>query len=415
MGFRFFIAWFWLCTIATSAWACGQGTSLIDKDFPDDPAYFGKSTEFDYVSGKELYVFPAENLWYSAFYGRNDSSLDFCATVRAVEANADSYAGLMFWRKDNANFTVLVARPDGVVAVAKMVAGQWQDATARYDIPNFKTGTVLSTRLEVQLEGSQATFFADDVKLGTASDQSMQGEGNNYGYIAGSGAKRSIFAFSQPSITSAKAGTPADGQSSIAATKSGNDPDLDDVHLAIYKGLLKEGLGANLPDGLVQDSIYGNAQSPFGMPEIILDLKGSGMLSEFAYRFFKTKDLASAYIGDDTKQPYIEELTKPGVLLNFGWRHAKADFDFPFVSAADPDNGQQWARAVAQVDTMILMVTVAKKHPHIRMDAKVDEALVTKAGDMLSNAIAGAKDAGLHYAFSSIRADSDPVQNQPKP
>jgi hypothetical protein len=34
-----------------------------------------------------------------------------------------------------------------------MVAGQWQDAAARYDIPNFKTGTVFSRRLKVQRAG----------------------------------------------------------------------------------------------------------------------------------------------------------------------------------------------------------------------------------------------------------------------
>src|SRR6202000_2675001 len=107
---------------------------------------------------------------------------------------------------------------------------------------------------------------------------------------AGSGAKRAIFAFSDPSITSLTLNTPSDAKAASANGKDPGAPDLDDLHLAIYKGLLKEGLGASLPDGLVQDSIYGNAQSPFGVPEILIDLKGSGMVAEFGYRFFKPAD-----------------------------------------------------------------------------------------------------------------------------
>jgi hypothetical protein len=414
MGLRLSISCFYFLAAAGATLACGQGERVVQKDFPDDPGIFGKSTEFNYVSGRELYLLPAEKNWSFTYYGSHRGNLDFCATVRSVEANDRSYAGLMFWQKDNSNFTVLVTRPDNLVVVEKMVAGEWQDQTAHYDLPSSPGSTSQSTQLEVQLAGNEATFFADGVKLGSTRDPSASNEGGGYGYLAGSGAKRSIFAFADPSITSGAEPVPPDGQTAVAASASG-DPDLDDVHAAIYHGLLADGLGKSVPDGFSQSSIYGNAQSPFGVPEVLVDLNGSGMTAEFGYRFFKSKDLAAAYIGNDVKQPYIDEFTQPGVLVNFGWRHAKGDFDFPFVSGADPQKGQQWVRAIAQVDSLIMMVTINKDHPKIRMDAKLDEALVAKSGEMLSNAVDAAREAGMHFAFSNAGNDTTPEPNPPKP
>lgn len=157
-------------TVAQSA-PCAEGKVLFEDGFTShDPAWGPKDARLTISSG-EAVLSPVPGTrtfrWNRAFvFG----DLDACASVRLAKPTSDptsSYAGLMFWVKDNRNYYQAVLAPNGYFTVARVVDGaveqkrpvEWTKLDAA------KTSTKEKNTLRVTTKGDAVEISVNGTKV----------------------------------------------------------------------------------------------------------------------------------------------------------------------------------------------------------------------------------------------------------
>ena len=156
---------------------CGTGKTLLDDTFTvHDPAWGPKDDRLAIAAG-EAVLSPAPGTrtlrWNRAFVF---DDVDACATTQLTSYTSDpitSYAGLMFWVKDDLNFYQAVITESGHFTVARVVDGKVQQkrrvAWTGLDVakPRSKDKNTLRVatkgdRVVVSVNGRQVAKFTGD-------------------------------------------------------------------------------------------------------------------------------------------------------------------------------------------------------------------------------------------------------------
>jgi len=160
---------------------CGNGKVLfVDAFTSHDPAWGPKDDRLAIASG-EAVLSPAPGTrtlrWNRAFVF---DDVDVCATARLTSYTSDpitSYAGLMFWVKDDRNFYQAVIAESGHFTVARVVDGKvlqkrpvaWTDLdVAKTNVKEKNTLRVATKgdRVVISVNGKQVAKFNGDPPRG---------------------------------------------------------------------------------------------------------------------------------------------------------------------------------------------------------------------------------------------------------
>ncbi len=161
--------------------ACGDGKVLFEDAFTShDPAWGEKDDRLAIASG-EAVLSPAPGTrtlrWNRAFvFG----DVDVCAKARLTSYTSDpitSYAGLMFWVKDERNFYQAVLTESGHLTVARVVDGKvqqkrpvvWTDLDVAKTKAKEKNTLRVATkgeRVVISVNGKQVAKFNGDPPRG---------------------------------------------------------------------------------------------------------------------------------------------------------------------------------------------------------------------------------------------------------
>ncbi|HUJ37509.1 MAG TPA: hypothetical protein VLW88_07505 [Hyphomicrobium sp.] len=144
--------------------ACGKGKVLFEDAFTShDPAWGPKDDRLAIASG-EAVLSPAPGTrtlrWNRAFAF---DDVDVCATARLTSYTSDpitSYAGLIFWVKDDRNFYQAVLAESGHFTVARVVDGKVQQRrpVAWTDLNVAKTKAKEKNTLRVATKGERVVI-----------------------------------------------------------------------------------------------------------------------------------------------------------------------------------------------------------------------------------------------------------------
>lgn len=160
---------------------CGNGKVLFEDAFTShDPAWGPKDGRLAIASGEAM-LSPAPGTqtlrWNRAFVF---DDVDVCATARLTSYTSDpitSYAGLMFWVKDDRNFYQAVIAESGHFTVARVVDGKvqqkrpvaWTDLEVAKTKAKEKNTLRVATkgdRVVVSVNGKQVAKFSGDPPRG---------------------------------------------------------------------------------------------------------------------------------------------------------------------------------------------------------------------------------------------------------
>jgi hypothetical protein len=150
---------------------CGNGKMLFEDPFAShDPAWGAKDDRVAIGSGEAL-LSPEPGTrtlrWNRAFlFG----DVDVCATARLTSYTSDpitSYAGLMFWVKDDRNFYQAVITESGHLTVARVIDGKVQQRrpVAWTDLDVAKAKAKEKNTLRVVTKGDRVTILVNGKRV----------------------------------------------------------------------------------------------------------------------------------------------------------------------------------------------------------------------------------------------------------
>jgi hypothetical protein len=156
-----------------SAAGCADGKTLFQDAFKSHDQAWGPKDKRLTISGGEAAFSPEPGTgmfrWNRAYVF---SDVDVCANVRLAKNTPDptaSYAGLLFWVKDNRNYYQAVIAPNGYFTVARVVDGkveakrpvQWTQLDA------VKKGAKEKNNMRVTAKGDQVSISINGKEVAT--------------------------------------------------------------------------------------------------------------------------------------------------------------------------------------------------------------------------------------------------------
>lgn len=156
-----------------SAAGCADGKTLFQDAFKSHDQAWGPKDKRLTISGGEAAFSPEPGTgmfrWNRAYVF---SDVDVCANVRLAKNTPDptaSYAGLLFWVKDNRNYYQAVIAPNGYFTVARVVDGkveakrpvQWTQLDA------VKKGAKEKNTMRVTAKGDQVSISINGKEVAT--------------------------------------------------------------------------------------------------------------------------------------------------------------------------------------------------------------------------------------------------------
>lgn len=160
---------------------CGKGKVLFEDAFSlHDPAWGPKDDKLAIAAG-EAVLSPAPGTrtlrWNRAFVF---DDVDACATARLTSYTSDpitSYAGLMFWVKDERNFYQAVIAESGHFTVARVVDGKVQQKrpVAWTDLGVAKTKAKEKNTLRVATEGDRVVVSVNGKQVARLTGERPKG------------------------------------------------------------------------------------------------------------------------------------------------------------------------------------------------------------------------------------------------
>ncbi len=160
---------------------CSDGKVLFADDFSrHDPTWGKKDSRFKIGAGEAVFTPVPGTRTFRLNRVFLFDDIVACATVRLNKNTTDptlSYAGLVFWVKDNENYYQAVVAPSGYFTVARVVDGQVQSSRpiewTKVDV--IKTGSKQDNTLRVGLNGDNAEIMINGKKVGSFKGESPGG------------------------------------------------------------------------------------------------------------------------------------------------------------------------------------------------------------------------------------------------
>lgn len=166
---------------ANSALAAGcTGNVQFSDDFSQVNPAWQDASDVSIGGGRWQGTAPDNQGMYWDFYqGRLFADADICfgMSVNSVSDPTDTGAGLVFWQKDQDNYTALLVAPNGYATIFAVQAGTTLTLSSWRASPAIKTGAGAANAIRVTLKGNSISTYFNDQLFYTVTGNQPKGGG----------------------------------------------------------------------------------------------------------------------------------------------------------------------------------------------------------------------------------------------
>lgn len=165
--------------------ACDASRVEYKDSFDSMDLLWGLPSDIKKVeNGEFVFSLDAGTLDFAVNQFEKFEDVDICVTTtwRAGTTGEQTWAGLVFWAQDDQNLYAFGVSPQGTVSIWRLIENKWINPLRWTAHEAVKTGPGAVNKARVQTNGDTATFFINDVKVG--SMRGVPPEGSFVGVIA---------------------------------------------------------------------------------------------------------------------------------------------------------------------------------------------------------------------------------------
>ncbi len=174
-----------LAGLSGIALACDASRVQYKDNFDSMDLLWGLPTDIKKVeNGEFIFSLDAGTLDFAVNQFEKFEDVDICVTTtwRAGTTAEETWAGLVFWAQDDQNLYAFGVSPKGTISIWRLIDNKWFNPLRWAAHEAVKTGPGAVNKVRVKTNGDIATFFINDVKVG--SMRGVPPEGSFVGVIA---------------------------------------------------------------------------------------------------------------------------------------------------------------------------------------------------------------------------------------